>query len=83
MWHKVSRTTRGPQSPLYWYTIGASTARFYRRHGRPVWISIPVHVTYIVLREFGWKQNWKFWGEFWRGARDGLQKPLGNFPEIS
>jgi GT2 family glycosyltransferase/protoporphyrinogen oxidase len=83
MWHKVSQTTRGSQSPLYWYTIGASTARFFRRHGRPVWISIPVHVSYIVLREFGWKRNWKFWGEFWRGVRDGLQKPLGNFPEFS
>ena len=80
MWHKVSRTTRGPQSPLYWYTLGASTARFFRRHGRPAWLSLPVHLTYIALREFGWKQNWKYWRDFWRGVREGLQKPLGIIP---
>lgn len=82
MWHKVSRTTRGPQSPLFWYTMGASTVRFYRRHGRPVWFSLPIHLGYIILREFGWKQNWKYWSNFWRGVREGLQKPLGNFPQI-
>ena len=80
MWHKISRTTRGPQSPLFWYTMGASTVRFYRRHGRPVWLSLPVHLGYVVLREFAWKQNWNYWRDFWRGVREGLQKPLGSFP---
>ncbi|MEW5871901.1 MAG: glycosyltransferase [Chloroflexota bacterium] len=80
LWHKVSKTTRGPQSPLYWYTFGASMVRFYRRHGRPVWLSLPVHVGYIIWRDFIWKLNWKYWPDFWRGVRDGMQKPLGDFP---
>ena len=36
IWHKVSTTTQGPQSPFFWRTFGASIARFYGRHGRPV-----------------------------------------------
>ena len=82
MWHKVSRTTRGPQSTLFWYTLGASTVRFYRRHGRPVWLSLPMHLGYVVLREFAWKQNWRYWRDFWRGAREGFQKPLGSVPRM-
>jgi GT2 family glycosyltransferase/protoporphyrinogen oxidase len=82
MWHKVSKTTKGPSSPLYWYTVGASTTRYFRRHGRPAWISLPVHLSYIILREFIWKGNWNFWPNFWKGVQEGLQKPLGNFPTI-
>ena len=83
LWHKVSRTTRGPQDPLFWYTMGGSMARFYRRHGRPVWISLAIHLGYYALREFGIKQNWKFWGVYWKGVMEGLQKPLGSYPEIT
>jgi GT2 family glycosyltransferase/UDP-galactopyranose mutase len=82
MWHKVSRTTKGPQSPLYWYTMGASIARYYRRHGRPAWLSLPAHVGFFILREFGLKYNRKFWKDFRSGLRDGMQKPLGNIPQI-
>jgi GT2 family glycosyltransferase len=81
MWHKVSRTTKGPQSPLYWKTYGTSLVRFYRRHGRPVWFSLPLHVGYIILRDFVLKGNWKYWGDFRTGMKDGLQKPLGSLPQ--
>jgi GT2 family glycosyltransferase/protoporphyrinogen oxidase len=80
MWHKESKTTKGSGSELYWYTLGAGIIRFYRRHGRPVWFSLPVHVSYFILRDFIWKRNWKYWPDFRRGMKDGLQRPLGNYP---
>jgi len=83
MWHKVSRTTQGTRSKLYWFTWGASIARFYRRHGRPMWISLPAHAGYIILREFFIFQNWKYWSDFWGGFKEGLRKPLGKIPQYS
>jgi GT2 family glycosyltransferase/protoporphyrinogen oxidase len=80
MWHKVSKTTQGPRSSLYWRTHGASIARFYRRHGRPAWISVPVHIGYFMLREFVWKRNMTYLRDFWQGVQEGLQKPLGPYP---
>lgn len=82
MWHKVSVSTQGPRSPLYWRTFGASIARFFRRHGRPVWLSLPLHVGYVMAREFLFKRNWAYWGDFWQGVREGMQKPLGNLPRV-
>lgn len=82
MWHKVSRSTKGPQSPLFWYTMGASITRYYRRHGRPVWFSLTIHVGYVILREFVAKNNRKFWNDFYKGVREGMQKPLGELPKI-
>lgn len=82
LWHKVSRTTKGTNSGFYWRTFGASVVRYWRRHGRPIWFSLPLHVGYIFLREFFWHfHNVKYSGEFWRGVRDGLQKPLGVLPK--
>jgi len=80
MWHKISKTTKGPRSPLFWETSGASIARFYRRHGRPVWLSLPLHIGYVMLREFLWKRNWQYLPDYWRGVIAGLQKPLGSIP---
>jgi len=81
-WHKVSRTTKGPSSSLYWYTIAASSIRYYRRHGNPVWLSLPIHLIYIFLREFIWKRNWKYWKYYYEGLKSGLQQPLGDIPNI-
>ena len=81
MWHKVSTTIKGSYSSLYWQTFGASIARFYRRHGRPVWFSLPVHLGYVIIREIIWKRQWANWPDFWQGIREGLQKPLGNIPQ--
>ena len=80
MWHKVSRTTRGPSSPFFWRTYGASVVRYYRRHGRPVWLSLPIHLGYLILRDFGWKRNWAHWPSFWEGIREGMRRPLGEYP---
>jgi protoporphyrinogen oxidase/GT2 family glycosyltransferase len=81
LWHKVSTTTQGPRSPLFWRTYGASMTRFWRRHGRPAWFSLPVHVGYVIMREFLWKRNWNYWNDFWQGVREGVQKPLGTLPK--
>jgi GT2 family glycosyltransferase/protoporphyrinogen oxidase len=82
MWHKVSRTTRGPQSSLFWRTFGESGVRFYRRHGRPVWLSLFIHLGYIFLRDFVIKGNWAFLGSFVEGIRSGFDKPLGPVPHV-
>jgi len=82
LWHKVSKTTQGPHSPLFWHTYGASIARFYRRHGRPVWFSLPVHVGYIMLREFLWKRNWESLSYFREGVSLGMQSPIGSLPKF-
>ena len=83
LWHKVSTTIRGLQSSIYWQTFGASIARFYRRHGRPVWLSLPVHIGYVILREIIWKKQCANWPPFWQGIREGLQKPLGGIPQVN
>ncbi len=77
-WHKVSRSTKGTTSPLYWRTMAESSVRFYRRHGRPVWFSILIHIGYLIFREFFWKRNWEYWKYFYKGLLDGFQKPLGS-----
>jgi GT2 family glycosyltransferase/protoporphyrinogen oxidase len=84
MWHKVSTTTKGPQSPLFWRTYGASIIRFYRRHGKESgWLWSFAHVGYIIVREFVVKRNWKYWPEFRKGMQEGLQKPLSGIPTIT
>ena len=80
VWHKVSRTTKGPTSPLFWKTMATSSVRFYKRHGRPVWFSLPLHISYIFLREIVWKRHWAYAPYFVRGIQEGLQKPLGHIP---
>lgn len=78
MWHKVSRTTR-QHKELFWRVWGESSARYYRRHGRPVWLSLPVHVGYIMARELV-KGRGRMLRHFWVGVRAGLAKPLGPIP---
>ena len=82
MLHKVSRTTKGPQSPLFWRVFGESNVRYYRRHGRPAWASVPIHVGYIFMREFIIKGNWKFLNHFIDGVKTGMTKPLGQIPQV-
>lgn len=80
MWHKVSKSTRDSnKASFFWKTWGESSARFYRRHGRPVWLSLPVHIGYIMVREFI-KGNGRMLKHFWAGVRAGLSKPLGPIP---
>jgi hypothetical protein len=80
MWHKISKSTRDSnKASFFWKTWGESSARFYRRHGRPVWLSLSVHIGYIMAREFI-KGNGRMLKHFWAGVRAGLSKPLGPIP---
>jgi GT2 family glycosyltransferase/protoporphyrinogen oxidase len=80
MWHKVSKSTRDSnKASFFWKTWGESSARFYRRHGQPVWLSLLVHIGYIMVREFI-KGNGRMLKHFWMGVRAGLSKPLGPIP---
>ncbi|HPH98067.1 MAG TPA: glycosyltransferase [Anaerolineaceae bacterium] len=81
-WHKVSRTTQ-PTSPLFWRVAAASTVRFYRRHGRPTWLSLPIHLSYIMLREILWKGNLRFLGVYLQGLREGFHSPLEDYPDVA
>ena len=82
MWHKVSKTLRGTGASQFWRTYGASAVRFFRRHGRGSHLSLPLNISYIMLREFLWKRNWRYLPEFMAGMREGLTKPLGAFPKV-
>ena len=80
MLHKVSKTRKGPDSPLFWRVFGESNVRFYRRHGKPVWISLPIHIGFLFVREFLIKGNWRFFSDFFEGLKSGYRKPLGSIP---
>lgn len=80
MWHKVSKSTRGTgKEALFWKVWGESSTRFYRRHGRPVFLSLPIHLGFLMARELI-KGNGRMLKYFWAGVRDGLSKPLGPIP---
>ncbi len=82
MWHKVSRTTKQAGSRALFYQVyGESTTRFYRRHGRPVFISLPIHLAYIMIRE-AYKGNGLMLKHFLAGVLSGLSKPLGRIPSV-
>jgi GT2 family glycosyltransferase len=82
MWHKVSKSTRETgKEALFWKIWGESSVRFYRRHGRPVFLALPVHVGYLMARELV-KGNGPMLKYFWAGVRDGLRKPLGPIPTV-
>jgi GT2 family glycosyltransferase len=83
MWHKVSKTLKDSHKSFYWKTFGESMTRFYRRHGKPVWFSLPVHVSYIFLRDMIFHRNWIYSSDFIDGVRAGLQKPMGPFPTVA
>lgn len=80
MWHKVSKTTRDAnKEALFWKVWGESSARFYRRHGRPVFLSVLLHIGFLMTREL-LKGNGRMLRYFWAGVREGLSKPLGPIP---
>lgn len=83
MWHKVSRTTRQSENMAFFYQVwGESAARFYRRHARPLLVTLPLHVGYIIAREIA-KGNMRHLKHFVRGFRMGLTKPLGRLPSLT
>lgn len=83
MWHKVSRTIRASGNRASFYQVwGESAARYYRRHGRPPFITLPLHIGYIMAREVA-KGNARYLKDFVIGLRAGITKPLGRLPSVS
>lgn len=78
MWHKVSKSTRS-NSELFYRVWGESSVRYFRRHGNPPFLSVLMHVGYMIARELI-LGNGKMIKYFWQGVRSGLTKPLGPFP---
>jgi len=82
MWHKVSRSTRrSDRETFFWQVWGESCARFYRRHGQPVFLSLFLHVSFLMVREF-LKGNRYMLKYFWKGVCEGLRRPLGPIPTV-
>ncbi|MBI5878467.1 MAG: FAD-dependent oxidoreductase [Chloroflexi bacterium] len=81
--HKISRSTkRSGHMQSFYQVYGESATRFYRRHGSPVMISLPLHIAYIMGREII-RGNWRWVGAFAVGVRLGLNKPLGAIPTLA
>ena len=80
LWHKVSKSTK-KNDALYWYTLGESMLRFYRRH-YPV-LSSFFQVSYRILRDLFLNGMLKHWKPYFRGIFSGLQSELGDYPEIA
>jgi hypothetical protein len=74
MWHKVSKTIK-KGSPQYWYVMGESAIKFFRRHYSTL-ISFG-HISYIILRDFFVKmRNIKYLPSYLKGIIMGLFQPL-------
>ena len=76
--HKVSKSVGSVGNEQFWYTWGASAARFYRRHASNL-LTASIHIGYIALRE-SLKGNWRMMRAFFRGIKNSFQTPLGEFP---
>lgn len=82
LYHKVSRTIQHKgRSPFFWRTWGRSGGHFYRRHGRPPFLSAFVHLGYLVLRE-GLRNGPVAAYHFITGAIEGYRQPLTPFPTL-
>lgn len=82
MWHKVSRTIKSSGNRASFYKVwGESAARYYRRHGQPPIVTLPLHIGYIMAREVV-KGNLRYIKHFVIGLIAGLTKPLGRLPSV-
>jgi GT2 family glycosyltransferase len=77
LWHKVSASSGGSDSPNERYFMGRSSVRFFRKHGRGVrmWVIVPYRLgsaikTTLRLLRAGRMESSR---AYWRGLRDGLR----------
>jgi GT2 family glycosyltransferase len=77
LWHKVSASSGGSDSPNERYFMGRSSVRFFRKHGRGVrmWVIVPYRLgsaikTTLRLLRAGRIESSR---AYWRGLRDGLR----------
>jgi hypothetical protein len=79
MYHKEHRDTK--RTPDFYYTWGQSFTRYYRRHMHPLWLTLPVHLLYLALRE-GLTGNAPHIPALLRGAFNGLHRRMGDIPKL-
>lgn len=79
LWHKVSVSTKRHKNQ-YWYVLGKSTIRFYRRHYS--FISAFFQVFYRVVRDFIFMGNIKYINDYLKGIISGFKSKLNNYPSI-
>jgi len=81
LWHKVSSSTKKDMS-FYWYMMGVSGMRFFRRHAG--FFSYSIQILYFIFRDFIFKiKNFKYLKDYLRGLRDGYVQDLGAYPDVS
>ncbi len=83
LWHKVSLSSDGKNSPNERYWMARSSIRYFRKHIRGwAWLAvIPWRLGSAIktsLRLIGMRK-WKSLQAFWRGLRDGL---MGEAPSV-
>ncbi|MEM4234883.1 MAG: glycosyltransferase family 2 protein [Candidatus Methanomethylicaceae archaeon] len=82
IYHKVSRTiNRTRKTPFYWQTLGRSGARFYRRHGKPVFLTALLNLGYLILRE-GLRNGLPAMYYLITGVIEGFRQPLSPYPNL-
>jgi protoporphyrinogen oxidase/GT2 family glycosyltransferase len=65
----------------FYRSWGASFARYYRRRMRPLWLKLPWHLSYLLLRE-ALTGNARHAPALGRGIFQGLQQRLGRIPRL-
>ena len=82
LWHRVSQSSGGPNSPSRCYHMGRSSGLYFRKHMRS-W-HIPLIVVYRSLSALRWTgrlafaRNWRGLAAYWRGLAAGW---LSDAPE--
>ncbi len=80
LWHKVSRSSQGSNSPNERYWMARSSIRFFRKHGRGLqWLAIipwRIGSAIKVSLRLIWHGNFPAVRAYWCGLKDGLQDTL-------
>jgi len=78
LWHKVSLSSGGANSPAERYHMAFSSALYFRKYARGwrLFVVIPYRLM-SALRwtvRLGVRGNWQSLSAYWRGLRDGLME---------
>jgi GT2 family glycosyltransferase len=80
VWHRVSVSSGGSDSPSERYWMAKNTMIYFRKHARAwQWLFIIPWRTGSAIKtsiRLAWKQNWKALQAYWKGLRDGIVFPL-------
>jgi GT2 family glycosyltransferase len=80
VWHRVSLTSGGSDSPGERYWMAKNTMIYFRKHARTwQWLFIlPWRMgnAFKTSIRLTWKRNWKALSAYWNGLRDGVISPI-------